>query len=292
MNKFWYTPNMRYSWYKKILFYITLAFYKLTSFFECKNYKMKVLFNEFNFFLCMLGIKKLSEDSEKIITLKTKFGTFSIRDITSDINIASPAYERQDLNELIKYIKWNLQLHHKVLFIDIGACFGKYTVTIGNIFKKYSKQIDILAFEPDKQNYNLLKKNVLLNNLKNVTLYKIALSNQNTTQKFYYYSPMKQIVTFTTKKPLQIITKTLDQILISKGISPDTNLVVKIDIEGNELKALQGSKKIFSLYKNSFLLIEDSFKKIALQQHLNNKFHFFKKLTNYNSFWTNKNLVK
>ena len=52
----------------------------------------------------------------------------------------------------IKIIKSYIK--NKTIIIDIGANIGFYTI----LFSKYSKNSTILAFEPDKNNFNLLKK--------------------------------------------------------------------------------------------------------------------------------------
>ena len=77
-----------------------------------------------------------------------------------DITMASPSYERADLNELIRLISQPLKQKRNVIFIDIGASFGKFTVAIGGHFRRYKKQLHILSFEPDSDAYQLLQKNI------------------------------------------------------------------------------------------------------------------------------------
>lgn len=210
-----------------------------------------------------------------------------IRDICADINIASPAFERQDINELFKKIDDALVKHHHVLFIDAGASFGKFTVAVGNRFRRYTKQLSILAFEPDSENFRLLTKNVELNNLRNVKIFQTALSNTETVKKFFYYRPMKQIVSFPTPEQINVHTTMLDT--YSKYISSDDNteLFIKLDVEGHEIETLQGSNKILRNKKNITLLVEDSttFTSYKLIQYLSSHGTFLDKKTVYNSFW-------
>lgn len=279
---------MHYSYLSKLKFYALLIFYKLTSFSECKNFQIKVFLNEFDFLLATLyGIDKLTSNNKKIIILKTGLGKFMIRDICADINIASPSFERPDLNELFKKIRDSLNKNHPVVFIDIGASFGKFTIAVGNRFKAYRNQLSILSFEPDPENFKLLKKNIRLNKLNNIKAFHTALSNKRTIQKFFYFSPMKQIVSFPTREKINIRTTLLSDYLayIPEKKSPD--VFIKIDVEGHEIEVLMGSKEIIKKYKNILLLIEDSLPSASGQliQYLSHHGNFLTKITSYNSFW-------
>ena len=235
----------------------------------------------------MLKLRKLKSDSTSEITLKTKFGDFCIRDIDIDLNIASPSFERLDLDELIKRIQASLHANHDVAFIDVGAGFGNQTVAIANQFKDYQDKLSIYSFEPEPDSYRLLVKNILLNKLTNVHSFEVALSDKESNQQFFYFEPMKQIVSFPTPKKIHIRTMTLDHYMRHIKKSPNTDIYMKFDIEGHELNALIGSQKIINRYKDITLLIEDSAssESSGLTEYLHRKGKFISKKTVYNSFW-------
>lgn len=274
---------MHYSLFSKCSFYITYAFYKIIAPLECHNFRLKILFNELTFLLYTLGLRSLRATYSSHILLKTIFGDFYIRDMNNDLNIASPSFERLDLNELLNRIRMAINRNHKVLFIDVGAGFGKYTITIGHMFRKYQKRLAIYSYEPEPESYELLNKNVLLNQLKNVRTYRRALSDKKRTRPFFYFEPMKMYASSPPGKKIIIHTDILDSYTkyFSKG--KNTEVFIKIDVEGHEIEVLKGLKKI----SNCILLIEDSAGATSqkLFNYLSNHGKLLVKKTPYNSFW-------
>jgi FkbM family methyltransferase len=63
--------------------------------------------------------------------------------------------------------------------IDVGAHIGSFTVMAAGIASK------VLAFEPEPGNFQMLKKNVELNNLKNVSIFAMAVSGSSGYQDIF-----------------------------------------------------------------------------------------------------------
>ena len=74
-----------------------------------------------------------------------------------------------DLQIVNNYITNTERCH---TYLDIGVNIGTHSIVYSNIFKK------IIAFEPDKYNYNQSKENILINNVTNVELLNKALGSQ------------------------------------------------------------------------------------------------------------------
>jgi FkbM family methyltransferase len=174
-----------------------------------------------------------------------------------DIKVASPSFERIDLDELIKRIDMSLQEGNRVVFFDIGAQFGKYTVALAHRFKKYANKLKIYSFEPDPECFQLLQSNIRLNKLTNIKAVRSALSDKAGIQKFYYYKPQRMIVSFRTDQIIQIRTTTLDTFVKKISNLNKSELYIKLDVEGHEMKALKGAKNTINKATNSFLMIED-----------------------------------
>jgi len=81
------------------------------------------------------------------------------------------------INEIINsndYILNNFRSQENKVFIDIGANIGVATL----IMAKLNPKSTVYAFEPYTKVYDILKKNVELNNLNNVKIFNIGLSNK------------------------------------------------------------------------------------------------------------------
>ena len=135
------------------------------------------------------------------------------------------------------------------LFIDIGSNHGHYTMISSGICD--SKSISI---EPVKKTFDRLKMNIELNNLRNVTLYNVGISD---SEGELYISnnmgSMNRIIDKFSENNCELIKgTTLDQLLISeKNISS-----IKIDVEGYEKQVLLGSKKTLKNPNLNVIIIE------------------------------------
>ena len=145
-------------------------------------------------------------------------------------NGLSQPYPRE-LNIISNYLKSNPKKNN--LFIDIGAHIGTVSIPYSKLYKQ------ILAFEPFKENYDLLEINIKLNNINNISTANLALSNKNTTAIFNkhdnnsgsYY--MKEIES-NNDSGFNVVK--LDE--FSFNIDVD---FIKIDTEGSELFVLEGA---------------------------------------------------
>lgn len=148
--------------------------------------------------------------------------------------------------------------------VDVGAYIGYYTVIASKLVGEKGK---VLAFEPAPDNFSLLRKTVDVNRLENVTLYQKAVSDKIGKIDFWLssdpatHSLGNAINGFFIKNHrqtgeiIEVDTITLDEIIREKEL-PCENLIVKIDVEGAELKALQGMQKTLIDGKNLHLICE------------------------------------
>jgi FkbM family methyltransferase len=140
--------------------------------------------------------------------------------------------------------------------IDIGAHIGRYTITsskqVGNTGK-------VLAIEADPDNFQLLKRNIALNNLKNVLPLNYAVFSTRTRMKLYEqsasakYNSLMLARAAKTKNYVEVNADTLDSILKLNEVN-QVNWI-KIDVEGAEFEVLKGSTKTLST-DNVSLFIE------------------------------------
>ena len=118
------------------------------------------------------------------------------------------------------------------IVIDVGAYVGHFTVVASKLVGPTGK---VIAIEPDKFNFNQLKRTIKLNNLKNVKLLNIAL---NDVQKIRNWSVGGVESQFGDSKIFKVKTIPLDK------LTQDIKQInfIKMDIEGAEIKALNGAK--------------------------------------------------
>lgn len=128
------------------------------------------------------------------------------------------------------------------IIFDLGANVGYYSA----IFSFYSPKGIVYAFEPSYKNFNFLKLNV--KSYSNIYLYDNAVSNFTGEKQDIIHS----IWNVETEERLFKFIKIDDFIVQNKIHNID---LIKIDIDGYELEALQGMKNILKKF-NPYFLIE------------------------------------
>mgnify|MGYP001562904716 CR=1 FL=1 len=122
--------------------------------------------------------------------------------------------------------------------VDIGTNIGYYTIIAG---KKVGPMGKVFGYEPNTDSFNLLQRNILINNFDNITPVNMALSNI-LGERVLYFGDNKCTHSFAdnrkTGKNEMVPTDTLDNSLKKYG-SPKID-VIKMDIEGAEILALEG----------------------------------------------------
>lgn len=129
-------------------------------------------------------------------------------------------------------------------FVDVGACFGYYTLIAS---KRVGPEGRVIAFEPDPENFAVLHHNVEANGCRNVVLVQKALSNKPGTLELHVTPRNKGASSFFESKDtrdggtvVEVEAVTLDDYLAASGDRPD---LVKIDTEGAEGYILEGMRQ-------------------------------------------------
>ena len=171
-------------------------------------------------------------------------------DIQSTIIRTKNYYDIAALDFICK--KWNNGKIGKELygssFIDVGSNIGNHSLYLFNECHASSSY----NFEPIKDTFEILIKNISLNKLSNKAhLYNVALGSQNGKASLSYYDPrnigMAQIINDNNGN-FQVIA--LDNLDIQDNIK-----FVKIDVEGFELNVIQGMKETIKKYR-PYIMIE------------------------------------
>jgi FkbM family methyltransferase len=135
------------------------------------------------------------------------------------------------------------------LFLDVGVCYGYYSMIAG----KKCKQI--IGFEPNQDNVKIIRKNIILNKLDNITVFFKALSDKNQIATFYIMTE-QGASTFDKVRTTHYDRHISKQVQIEQVKYDDLKLpspsVIKLDVEGHELEVLRGMKKSL---KNTRLVV-------------------------------------
>ena len=135
--------------------------------------------------------------------------------------------------------------------VDIGANIGLFTLFFSKLVGTTGR---VIAFEPDPENFDVLKKNIELNEITNVTLVQKGVSNKNESVKLYKDSAAgahSLIKNEWSKEYTNIQTVTLDDYFRGEEID-----MIKIDAEGFELEVIEGGKKLLENNKNMKIISE------------------------------------
>ena len=175
------------------------------------------------------GYKFLFRD----VKLKTSEGIFLCRRGKADIKLFT-GYD----DSIGKQI--NLS---EGVFIDIGAHIGKYTIKVGRMLKNSGRVVSI-ELMPD--NFEVLKRNIGLNHLINVTPINVGCFSRNeelpvSIVDLSSSTGTNSITNKVGSKSINLPVKRLDDLIEEQKLERVD--LIKIDVEGAEVEVLKGAMK-------------------------------------------------
>ena len=140
------------------------------------------------------------------------------------------------------------------IVLDIGANIGYYTLIFARLVGDKGK---VFAFEPDPENFALLKKNVETNGYKNIILINKAVSDKEGEIKLYLnkYNKANHTIYQTEENRESIPIKTISLDNFFKDYKGKIDFI-KMDIEGAEYLAIKGMINLLKKNKNIKLITE------------------------------------
>lgn len=131
-------------------------------------------------------------------------------------------------------------LKPNMIFADIGANMGYFSIIASDLVGENGK---VYAFEPDDHNYELLVKNIKLNNCLNIIPIKKAVSDKDGIAKLYLAgNDMDKHSLFVLGEEF----KEVETVALDSFFKDENPNVIKADIEGYESYLLEGSGNIIS----------------------------------------------
>ena len=144
-----------------------------------------------------------------------------------------------------------LLLSPQLVVFDVGANIGQYTLLASR------RVVAVHAFEPTPRTVEKLRVNIALNNLSNVTVNQVAVSDR-TGDAILFTDPKNpdtnSIMGGNENAPsISVPTITLDDYATSHALIPD---LIKMDIEGAEMLALRGATRLLNEENAPLILME------------------------------------
>ena len=146
--------------------------------------------------------------------------------------------------------------------IDIGAHIGRYTIISSKMVGENGK---VVAIEANPAVFEMLNKNIKLNQFTNILSLNYAVYSQETKIKLFLPNDEENMTIYNSimterannkEKFVEVNANTLDTIIQSTGIKEDGINWIKIDVEGAEYEVLRGATSILSQSKDIALLVE------------------------------------
>jgi FkbM family methyltransferase len=143
-------------------------------------------------------------------------------------------YETWDLLHLSRYARPG-----SVVF-DIGANFGYYSIVLASLMRGAGH---VFAFEPSKGTFSRLQINIAMNQFESsITATRCGLSDKPGTTHLEEVAGNSGATTFALdERGETIVLETLDN--FCKVHQVERMDLIKVDVEGNELRVLEGSRE-------------------------------------------------
>lgn len=153
------------------------------------------------------------------------------------------SYEPED--ELMAY---NL-LKDGDTILDVGAHIGWYAINFARRFPSSR----VYAFEPIEVTFDVLKRNIDRNHIKNITACNYGCSDKEEEKFLYYFkggsaiASVENLINHKNAKKVKCVLKTIDRIVQELKI-PSVDFI-KCDAEGSELFVIQGAAETIKKFK-------------------------------------------
>jgi FkbM family methyltransferase len=198
----------------------------------------------FRVFFGVEGARKIMKRMEKeIVKTKMHDNVIFLNTIEQIVNIHEIYGERK--HELLK-----LDIGKKPVIFDIGAHIGIFSLKYAY---KYPNGI-VYSIEPERNNFEMLRRNIKLNRLNNVRPLKLALFDKSGYTKLFVdnVESGKHTLIGSGKMWERIKVDMLDNLV--RKLNVNSVDLIKIDTEGAEYQILLGGIKTLKKFRPSLII--------------------------------------
>ncbi|PCJ38617.1 MAG: FkbM family methyltransferase [Moraxellaceae bacterium] len=162
--------------------------------------------------------------------------------------------ENYYLDEFIPFSEKINELVGEVDFVDLGADIGAVSLLVAGRCHNIRQ---IIAVEPNPNAYQILNKNLQSMALKTQS-FQCAVSNFSGWATLAYEEKLgsdhEGFITMDNRGVIKV--QSLDGLIDAADIELAENVVIKIDVEGQEGSTIEGAKSVISTAMNVILLLE------------------------------------
>ncbi len=150
-------------------------------------------------------------------------------------------------------IAWIKSFNNREAFFDVGANIGIYSLYCATLYP----DSQICAFEPDNNNFSRLLENIRINNFSNILPSRTIICEKTGQKDFIPFSDEigSSGGQMCDTDGVGWTCSTIDDLIIYSFDFPDPDHI-KIDIDGQELKIVQGMKETLKTARLKSVLIE------------------------------------
>jgi FkbM family methyltransferase len=153
-------------------------------------------------------------------------------------------YYEKELGDLLKKL-----IKPDQLFIDIGANLGYFSLLVATS----SPSVKVISFEPVDDLFRKINENISVNNVKNIVPIHAAVGEKDEEKELFIsaadnsgMSSFQEPENYSgAKEKVKVVT--LDDWIKTSRVSKVD--IIKLDIEGSELAALNGMKEVLQNFK-------------------------------------------
>ena len=170
-----------------------------------------------------------------------------------DTVIARYLYDGQGYEEGLRRFVRCMDLARSVC-VDVGANLGLHTVSLAK------RAAEVWAFEPEERNHSLLTRNVALNGLRNVRVFKCAVGDREGScllRRSVDNFGDHQVGTSASGDPTEVVPMTTIDLATRELPSGSVGLL-KIDVQGYEHHVLIGAQETLARNPDLTLILEVS----------------------------------
>ena len=176
---------------------------------------------------------------------------------------------------ITRYLRLNLKPTD--IFMDVGANLGYFTIICAPLVRR------VIAFEPVSTTHSYCKGNISLNRLENVDLYQYGLWNEDIIKYIKVDSSRLMSASISDNEYTAyidpIICVSLDQMIRRRELNLPRLDVVKMDIEGAEVYALNGMEKTIIQFRPKILMELNRPALEHLGNTVNDVWNFFRRIS-------------